>query len=44
MAPNLAPSTPEFIRDMILSKELKPSQIANAADCQGNGEVPLYLC
>ncbi|KAF4209653.1 hypothetical protein CNMCM5878_005039 [Aspergillus fumigatiaffinis] len=33
MAPNLAPSTLEFIRDMILSNELTRSQIANAAGC-----------
>lgn len=31
MAPNLAPSTLEFIHDMILSNELTHSQIANAA-------------
>jgi hypothetical protein len=31
--PNLAPSTLEFIRDMILSNELTHSQIANAAGC-----------
>lgn len=33
MAPNIAPSKLEFIRDMILSNELTPSQIANAASC-----------
>jgi hypothetical protein len=33
MAPNLAPSTLEFIRDMILSNELTRSEIANAAGC-----------
>ena len=33
MAPNLAPSTLQFIRDMILSNELTHSQIAKAAGC-----------
>lgn len=33
MAPNLAPSTLEFIRNMIMSNELTYSQIANAAGC-----------
>ncbi|KAJ5894358.1 hypothetical protein N7495_006049 [Penicillium taxi] len=33
MAPNLALSTLEFIRDMILSKSLTTSQIADAAGC-----------
>lgn len=33
MAPNLASSKLEFIQDMILSNELTPSQIANAAGC-----------
>lgn len=33
MAPNLAPSTLEYIRDMILSNELTHSQFAKAAGC-----------
>lgn len=33
MAPNLAPSTLQFIYDMILSNELTHSQIAKAAGC-----------
>lgn len=33
MAPNLTPSKLEFIHDMILSNELTPPQIANAAGC-----------
>jgi hypothetical protein len=31
MAPNLALSTLEFIHDMIVSNELRPAQIADAA-------------
>ncbi|KAL2695201.1 hypothetical protein AAEP93_003954 [Penicillium crustosum] len=33
MTPNLPSSTREFIRDMILSKSLTTSQIADAAGC-----------
>ncbi|KAJ5688704.1 hypothetical protein N7462_003096 [Penicillium macrosclerotiorum] len=33
MAPNLPASTREFIRDMILSKSLTTTQIAQAAGC-----------
>ncbi|KAJ5159308.1 uncharacterized protein N7500_008959 [Penicillium coprophilum] len=42
MAPNLPSSTKEFIRDMILSKSLTTSQIANTAGCSARSVTTMH--